>query len=43
MKDVTGAREELNRQGARFGKVKVGEFALCGGRDPGNAVQLTNH
>jgi catechol 2,3-dioxygenase-like lactoylglutathione lyase family enzyme len=41
--DVEGARAELVARGARFGKVKVGQYTLCDGKDPdGNPIQLSN-
>jgi hypothetical protein len=43
-KDVAALREELVARGARFGKVRDGEFQLCDGQDPdGNIIQLSNH
>ena len=42
-KDVAAARETLVGRGARFGKVRQGEFCLCDGKDPdGNPIQLSN-
>jgi hypothetical protein len=41
--DVAAARETLVARGARFGKVRQGEFCLCDGKDPdGNPIQLSN-
>ncbi len=41
--DVPGTREALVARGARFGKVRQGEFCLCDGKDPdGNPIQLSN-
>lgn len=40
--DVAAVRSELVSRGARFGKVKEGEFRLCDGKDPdGNPIQLS--
>jgi hypothetical protein len=37
------ARDMLITRGARFGKVRRGEFCLCDGKDlDGNPVQLSN-
>jgi catechol 2,3-dioxygenase-like lactoylglutathione lyase family enzyme len=42
-KDVAAERERLVARGARFGKVRQGEFSLCDGKDPdGNPIQLSN-
>ena len=42
-KDVAGLREKLVARGAKFGKVRQGEFCLCDGKDPdGNPIQLSN-
>ena len=42
-KDVAALRETLVARGARFGKVRKGEFCLCDGKDPdGNPIQLSN-
>ena len=42
-KDVAAVRATLVGRGAKFGKVKPGEFTLCDGRDPdGNAIQLSS-
>jgi catechol 2,3-dioxygenase-like lactoylglutathione lyase family enzyme len=42
-KDVAALRETLVGRGARFGKVSVGDYQLCNGKDPdGNPVQLSN-
>lgn len=39
--DVSATRETLVARGARFGKVRQGEFCLC--KDPdGNPIQLSN-
>ena len=41
--DVAALRETLVARGARFGKVRLGEFCLCDGKDPdGNPIQLSN-
>lgn len=41
--DVAATREVLVARGARFGKVRPGEFCLCDGKDPdGNPIQLSN-
>jgi catechol 2,3-dioxygenase-like lactoylglutathione lyase family enzyme len=41
--DVAALRETLVKRGARFGKVREGEFCLCDGKDPdGNPIQLSN-
>jgi catechol 2,3-dioxygenase-like lactoylglutathione lyase family enzyme len=41
--NVPAAREALVARGARFGKVRTGEFCLCDGKDPdGNPIQLSN-
>jgi catechol 2,3-dioxygenase-like lactoylglutathione lyase family enzyme len=41
--DVAAAREMLVARGAKFGKVREGDFCLCDGKDPdGNPVQLSN-
>jgi hypothetical protein len=41
--DVAALRETLVGRGARFGKVRQGEFCLCDGKDPdGNPIQLSN-
>jgi len=41
--DVTAMRERLVARGARFGKVRQGQFCLCDGKDPdGNPIQLSN-
>jgi catechol-2,3-dioxygenase len=42
-KDVAAMRKTLTKRGAKFGKVSVGEFHLCNGKDPdGNPIQLSN-
>ena len=42
-KDVAAMRATLVGRGAKFGKVSVGAFQLCNGKDPdGNPVQLSN-
>ena len=42
-KDVVATRAMLVQRGARFGKVREGEFCLCDGKDPdGNPIQLSN-
>ena len=42
-KDVAATRDELVERGARFGKIRQGEFLLCDGKDPdGNPIQLSN-
>jgi catechol 2,3-dioxygenase-like lactoylglutathione lyase family enzyme len=42
-KNVAAERERLVARGARFGKVREGEFCLCDGKDPdGNPIQLSN-
>jgi catechol 2,3-dioxygenase-like lactoylglutathione lyase family enzyme len=41
--DVATVRATLVSRGARFGKVRQGEFCLCDGKDPdGNPIQLSN-
>ena len=41
--DVAAIRETLVARGARFGKVRQGDFCLCDGKDPdGNPIQLSN-
>jgi catechol 2,3-dioxygenase-like lactoylglutathione lyase family enzyme len=41
--DVPARRDALVARGARFGKVRQGEFCLCDGKDPdGNPIQLSN-
>jgi catechol 2,3-dioxygenase-like lactoylglutathione lyase family enzyme len=41
--DVAAMRGTLVARGARFGKVREGEFCLCDGKDPdGNPIQLSN-
>jgi hypothetical protein len=41
--DVPVTRETLVARGARFGKVRQGEFCLCDGKDPdGNPIQLSH-
>ena len=41
--DVAALRDRLVARGARFGKVREGQFRLCDGRDPdGNPIQLSN-
>jgi catechol 2,3-dioxygenase-like lactoylglutathione lyase family enzyme len=41
--DVPATRDTLVARGARFGKVRQGEFCLCDGKDPdGNPIQLSN-
>ena len=41
--DVPVTRATLVGRGARFGKVRQGEFCLCDGKDPdGNPIQLSN-
>jgi catechol 2,3-dioxygenase-like lactoylglutathione lyase family enzyme len=42
-KDVEALRTTLVGRGVKLGKVKLGEFHLCDGRDPdGNPFQLSN-
>jgi hypothetical protein len=42
-KDVAAMRAKLIARGAKFGKVREGEYCLCDGKDPdGNPVQLSN-
>jgi hypothetical protein len=42
-KEVAAMRETLVARGARFGKVRQGEFCLCDGKDPdGNPIQLSD-
>jgi catechol 2,3-dioxygenase-like lactoylglutathione lyase family enzyme len=42
-KDVAATRAKLVAKGAKFGKVHVGDFHLCDGKDPdGNPIQLSN-
>ena len=42
-KDVAAERATLIQRGAKFGKVREGEFCLCDGKDPdGNPIQLSN-
>ena len=42
-KDVAAVAKALNARGAKFGKVSVGEYQLCNGKDPdGNPIQLSN-
>ena len=41
--DVATLRQTLITRGAKFGKVREGEFCLCDGKDPdGNPIQLSN-
>ena len=41
--DVAAMRATLVARGARFGKVREGEFCLCDGKDPDdNPIQLSN-
>jgi extradiol dioxygenase family protein len=41
--DVAALRHTLVARGAKFGKVRQGDFCLCDGKDPdGNALQLSN-
>jgi catechol 2,3-dioxygenase-like lactoylglutathione lyase family enzyme len=41
--DVAAMRQTLVKRGATFGKVSMGEFHLCNGKDPdGNPIQLSN-
>ena len=41
--DVAALRETLAGRGAKFGKVRAGEFCLCDGKDPdGNPIQLSS-
>lgn len=41
--DVATERALLVQRGAKFGKVRQGEFYLCDGKDPdGNPIQLCN-
>jgi catechol 2,3-dioxygenase-like lactoylglutathione lyase family enzyme len=41
--DVAAVRQTLVERGARFGKVRQGDFCLCDGKDPdGNPVQLSS-
>ena len=43
-RDVAALRATLVARGARFGKVREGNFCLCDGKDPdGNPIQLSNH
>lgn len=42
-RDVDALRQTLVARGARFGKVRQGEYCLCDGKDPdGNPIQLSN-
>lgn len=42
-KNVVAMREKLIARGARFGKVREGQFCLCDGKDPdGNPIQLSS-
>ena len=42
-KDVAAVRNALVARGAKLGKVKLGHYTLCDGRDPdGNPIQLSN-
>lgn len=42
-RDVAAARAMLVARGAKFGKVSIGDFHLCNGKDPdGNPIQLSN-
>ena len=41
--DVTAMRATLIARGAKFGKVREGNFCLCDGKDPdGNPIQLSS-
>ena len=41
--DVAGMRENLVVRGAKFGKVRQGEFFLCDGKAPdGQPIKLSN-
>ena len=41
--DVTAMRATLIARGAKFGKVREGDFCLCDGKDPdGNPIQLSS-
>ena len=41
--DVAVLRQALVARGAKFGKVRQGDFCLCDGKDPdGNPIQLSN-
>ena len=41
--DVAKLREALNARGGKFGKVRLGAYQLCDGKDPdGNAISLSN-
>lgn len=41
--DVAALRQALVARGAKFGKVRQGDFCLCDGKDPdGNPIQLSN-
>lgn len=41
--DVASVRATLIARGARFGKLREGDFCLCDGKDPdGNPIQLSN-
>ena len=41
--DVEALRAALVARGARFGKVRQGEYCLCDGKDPdGNPIQLSS-
>lgn len=41
--DVAAMRAKLVARGARFGKLREGQFCLCDGKDPdGNPIQLSN-
>ena len=42
-KDVEALRAALVARGARFGKVRQGEYCLCDGKDPdGSPIQLSD-
>lgn len=42
-KDVAAIRASLIARGAKFGKVREGDFRLCDGKDPdGNPIQLSS-
>jgi catechol 2,3-dioxygenase-like lactoylglutathione lyase family enzyme len=42
-RDVPAARAALAARGAKLGKVKVGQYTLCDGKDPdGNPIQLSD-
>ena len=42
-RDVAALRTALVARGAKFGKVRQGDFCLCDGKDPdGNPIQLSS-